>query len=190
MKFRNRKNECVITADGRELWVSRSVAVVVCVVLVVKHHPYILINRRGIGVPDFQGYWNLPCGYLDYDENTSQAAMREVWEECGVNLFTILPEAEASYFDTPWDVNSEPNFSKQNVTIHHGLVATRNELPPVSNAYNEPNETMDIRWQPLDKIKELEFAFNHHLRIAKFVDHVKTTAGLDFSEYLGAASHP
>lgn len=189
MKFNNRRNECIHTTDGRELWLSRSVAVVVCVLVVVRQQPYILINRRGIGVPDFQGYWNLPCGYLDYDENTSQAGVREVWEECGVNLLELMPVASVAFFDMPWDVNSEPTFAKQNVTIHHGLVIERAALPALTNANNEPNETMEIRWQPLDQIHELEFAFNHGARIVKFVTHVQAVAGLDYRQYLPVNPH-
>lgn len=189
MKFNNRQNECIRTTDGRELWLSRSVAVVACVLAVVGQRPYILINQRGTGVPDFQGYWNLPCGYLDYDENTSQAAVREVWEECGVNLLEVLPAASVAFFDSPWDVNSEPTFAKQNVTIHHGLVIEPAALPALSNANNEPNETMEIRWQPLERIHELEFAFNHGARIVKFIGHVQTVAGLDYRQHLPLNFH-
>lgn len=178
MKFTNRANECVTTTDGRQIWVSRSVAVAVSIVLVYERQPYILVNQRGTGVPDFQGYWNLPCGYLDYDETTEEAAVREVWEECGVNARLLLENCEAEFFSQPWDISSVPTSEKQNVTVHHGLYARVNELPELSNAYNEPNETADIRWLPLADVDSLKYAFNHRARIDKYIAHLEKVAGI------------
>ena len=178
MKFKNRANECVTTSDGREIWVSRSVTVVVCIVLVCEGQPYILVNQRGTGVPDFAGYWNLPCGYLDYDENTTEAAMREVWEECGVNSLELLKVADCEFFSQPWDFSSEPIGTRQNVSIHHGLHAQVAQLPEVSNAHNEPNETADILWLPLSQVDTLEFAFNHRVRIDKYLKHLARVADI------------
>ena len=181
MKFNNRRNECVTTVDGREIWISRSVTTAVCILLEWEGRPYILVNQRGTGVPDFAGYWNLPCGYLDYDETTAQAAMREVWEECGVNSLTLLESAICEFFSHPWDISSTPVDKRQNVTIHHGLYAKVDQLPVVSNANNEPNETADIRWLPLSEVDTLSFAFNHRVRIDKFLAHLETVASVLFS---------
>lgn len=178
MKFSNRPNECVTTTDGRSIWVSRSVAVAVCVLLVCQRRAYILVNQRGPGLPDFQGYWNLPCGYLDYDETTEQAAVREVWEECGVNAEHLLTVASAEFFSKPWDVSSTPSGEKQNVTIHHGLCAEVEQLPPLSDAYNEPGETSDIRWLPLTEVDSLQYAFNHRARIDEFLAHIEQVVDL------------
>lgn len=176
MKFNNRLNECVTTTDGRQIWVSRSVAVAVTVIVTCEGVPYVLVNQRGAGVPDFQGYWNLVCGYLDYDETTEQAAIREVWEECGVNALDLLEYSRAEFFSKPWDVGSNPSGEKQNVTIHHGLFAELERLPTLSNANNEPQETADIRWLPLSQVDTLEYAFNHRARIDKFLSHLREVA--------------
>ncbi len=181
MKFKNRPNECVKTVDGREVWLSRSVAVTVCVLLECQGQPYILVNQRGPGMPDYPGYWNLPCGYLDYDETTAEAAVREVWEECGVNTLTLLPQATVAFFDQPWDVSSTPGDNRQNVTIHHGLHARVGELPAVSIEHCEPNETAEVRWLPLAEVGSLTYAFHHRERIAKFLDHLAQTAGIRYA---------
>lgn len=34
----------------------------------------------------FRGCWNLPAGYVEYDENPAQTAIREVFEECGLHV--------------------------------------------------------------------------------------------------------
>jgi 8-oxo-dGTP pyrophosphatase MutT (NUDIX family) len=180
MKFNNRANECVTTVDGRQIWVSRSVAVAVSIILVCERSPYILVNQRGPGVPDFQGYWNLPCGYLDYDETTSEAAVREVWEECGVNALELLNHADCEFFSKPWDISSTPSNERQNVTVHHGLHGRVHTLPTLSNANNEPNETTDIRWLPLAQVDSLQYAFNHRTRIDKYMRHLEQVAGIQY----------
>ena len=67
-------------------WFSRSVAVATAVILQDNEQWYILAGQRGTGTPDYQGYWNLPCGYLDYNEDAKTAAAREVFEETGIKL--------------------------------------------------------------------------------------------------------
>ncbi len=181
MKFKNRHNECIETKDGRLIWLSRSVAVAVSVMVLVEKEPHILVNLRGTGVPDAQGLWNLPCGYLDYDETTAEAAIREVWEECGVNLLQLQEGATVEFLSKPWDINSEPTNSKQNVTVHHGLLTELPQLPSVSNVNNEPNETADIRWLPLDEVQQLAFAFNHQGRIRKYIEHLAVCTEFDFT---------
>jgi len=34
----------------------------------------------------FQGSWNLPAGYVEYDEDPAQTAVREALEECGLHV--------------------------------------------------------------------------------------------------------
>jgi 8-oxo-dGTP pyrophosphatase MutT (NUDIX family) len=181
MIFKNRPNECVTTTDGRQIWVSRSVTVAVSIILACEGQPYILVNQRGTGVPDFSGYWNLPCGYLDYNETTSEAAIREVWEECGVNTLELLTDADIEFFSQPWDISSVPTDNRQNVTIHHGLHAQVAQLPPLSNANNEPNETADILWLPLSQVDTLQFAFNHRVRIDKFLRHLERVGRIHYA---------
>lgn len=184
MKFFNRPNACATLSDGQDIWLARDIAVAFTIVFIHQKVPYVLINKRGPGVPNFQGFWNLPCGYLDYDETIPEGAIREVWEECGVNITPFIKTGEIQYVETPWAINSTPNGSKQNVTIHHGLLATVNELPEVSNANNEPNETSDICWLPLSKLYTLEFAFDHQQRIQQFVTVLDGQSTFNFCEHL------
>lgn len=172
MKFNNRPNECVELADGRLVWMSRSIAVSSCLLVICDGQAYVLVNLRGAGSPDFQGCWNLPCGYLDYDESTAEAARREVWEECGVDVAQIAEYAVIQYFDQPWEIGSKPRDDKQVVGIHHGLYANLQQLPRVTTAYCEPNEVADVRWLPLDQLNSLTFAFHHEQRIVNFVQRV------------------
>lgn len=44
----------------------------------------ILLARRGI--EPRKGFWNLPCGFLEFDETIEDGAKREVLEETGLEV--------------------------------------------------------------------------------------------------------
>ena len=170
----------------KKYWISRSVAV--CPIVVVwKHfnnewHYYVLINKRGQGTPDFQGCWNFPCGYLDWDETTSQACSREVLEECRV----YIPE-HLFKFDSIEDDPIKSN--RQNITIIKiANISYDNYLdllnaPRMNNdsleALGEVNEVEMIELMELtpDNIEGREWAFNHQEicrdLYAEFVNNIR-----------------
>lgn len=148
-----------VKIDGKEYWISRSVAV--AAFLFIKdedNNLCVLANKRGPGTPDFQGYWNCPCGYLDFNETALEAVYREVLEETGV----VCPEHM-----TLCGVDSDPNANHQNVTIRYcGLISnlTYNE-----RAGGEENEVSDIQWIKVDSINDYNWAFNHDKIIWKII---------------------
>jgi 8-oxo-dGTP pyrophosphatase MutT (NUDIX family) len=173
MKFNNRENECVKLPNGKEVWLSRAVAVVGTVCLIKDEVPFFLISQRGSGAADNQGLWNLPCGYLDWDETTGEAFIREVWEECGVNAKLLIEDKNImriNFVETPWDINSNTSENRQNVCIHHGLIGMVNELPtPEIKNEVEENEVADVAWVSIFDISKYEYAFSHEERIQKFI---------------------
>lgn len=176
MKFNNRDNEEITLPDGRTIWISRSSTVVITLWCLVNKTPYLLIGQRGETCPDEIGKWNLPCGYLDWDETLSEAAEREVWEETGVDLRSIQRNEVAiviSLMDQPWMVNSHISGrkgSKQNVSHHYALVYKADELPATSMDYCEPGEVADIKWIKTDEIDDYDYAFQHSRVIREFLE--------------------
>ena len=71
---------------GETVWVHRSIAVAGFIFCKINDEWCVLANQRGEGAPDFQGYWNCPCGYLDFDETLAEACSREIYEETGVKI--------------------------------------------------------------------------------------------------------
>ena len=150
------KNQPCYNADGEFLgWFSRSVAATIMVVAKDREgNRYVLASERGPGAADFQGYWNMPCGYLDFNETVAEAACRECYEETGIK---VKPD-EAKFFD----FNSEPSANRQNVTFR--FLATLKE--PIedltfSKENNEEDEVGMIEWVPFDGFEGKKWAFGH-----------------------------
>lgn len=178
---------------GEKHWISRSVAVLAMVFVEAedngpkeitrpdispnyvrpnydyKKEVYVLANKRGKNCPNFVGYWNMPCGYLDYDETLQQACTREVMEENGVY---ISPQK--------WklrSINDDPNESpRQNVTVRYSVTLTKEEFKKaktigatLQDKYKgEYKEVEERGLVSLDKIDSKPWAFNHKKLIEKY----------------------
>jgi len=187
MKFNNKPNTVHKIGD-KSIWESRSVAVN-CVIVATSPdyttEPFVLISQRGTGAADFNGLWNVPAGYLDYDETTSEAMVREVWEETNINLYSILNMKEDNknyvvhdYITNEWGTNSDITNNRQNVSFRFGIYFVMDDFINkinLSSKNSEPNEVADIKWIPLSKVDDYEFAFGHDNLIKtfvrKYVDH-------------------
>lgn len=166
MKFNNKKNECVTTTEGKEIWVSRSVAVTLTCIALYKGEFYVLISKRGPDCPDNVGKWCLPCGYLDWNETGVEAVMREAWEEVGLDLSPWIYDDEQ-----PWYVNTDPSENRQNISLRYGMFINigYEELPVlIPNNEGEGREVDDAIWMPIRDIDSYDFAFNHCQSIKDF----------------------
>jgi ADP-ribose pyrophosphatase YjhB (NUDIX family) len=174
--FTNVPNELVTTTDGRQVYLSRSVAVTLVLVHMDTNGFFkIAIEKRG-NKPglDKQGFWCLPCGYLDFNETGTQAVKREVWEEIGIDLETLslfsITNSRVSLVQPYW-VKTDPKENRQNVVLHYGLVFVKMEPPTlIPNNYCEPNEVADAVWASYSDIllDKYEFAFDHKKIIQDF----------------------
>lgn len=63
---------------GTTLWSGRYCAVSAFIFCYINDEWHILANKRGSGTPDYQGYWNCPCGFLEADESAKEGCAREV----------------------------------------------------------------------------------------------------------------
>jgi ADP-ribose pyrophosphatase YjhB (NUDIX family) len=163
--FNNRDNECLTLPDGRIVWVSRASTVVVNVWCFVDEVPYLLLSQRGESTPNEQLKWNLPCGYLDWDETLTDAAEREVFEETGLDLRAIQQQPENvldNQLDQPWKVRSGyQGSSKQNISHHYAFIFKADTLPKLCADYCEPGEVADNRWVSIADFGHYDYAFRH-----------------------------
>ena len=151
-----------IKIDNKEYWISRAIAVV-GFIFCYDGELLILANKRGSGTPDFQGYWNCPCGYLDFDETTTEACSREIAEE--TNLY-INPKSLVLH-----SVNDDPKADKrQNVTFRYYNFGDKFYKSRTIYAKGaEENEVEDVAWIPISKLDDYKWAFNHENLIRQIV---------------------
>lgn len=161
-------NNFSIEHEGKIYWVSRSMAVVCFVFAYIDGRWCVLANQRGEGTPDFQGYWNAPCGYLDYNETLEQAAIREVYEETGVKL------TEAKFLG----YEDSPSANRQNVTFRFYSIIHNAQPSNISLSTEalggEENEVASVSWIPVSNIKDFKWAFNHNY----LINEIASTLGL------------
>lgn len=154
-----------ITKDGKEYWIARNVAVVSFIFTKSNGEWYILANKRGKGTPDFQGCWNCPCGYLDFDETLTQACARETREECGIivrpNEFKFV-----SIEDSPITSGA-----LQNVTARHYAIIENDREIGKKFTGGEDNEVDEVTWIPVKNVFSYKWAFNHDYRILEIFEN-------------------
>jgi len=150
-----------IISDGKVYWISRHLAVAVFIYTRKNGKTYILANQRGPGVPDFQGFWNCPCGYLDFDETLNEAAARELKEETGYN---IKHERLEMFY-----INSDPDSNKQNVTVRFKALVASLQTENLTMKYSEKNEVQCIKWIDINELNKYKWAFNHDKIIKEWI---------------------
>ncbi len=169
MNFKNRHN-LSHNVGGKVVWESRSVAVNCVVVAGSIIKPYVLLGKRGKGVPDGIGLFNVPSGYLDWDESGTEAVYREVWEETGL----YLPDQKIIINNllNPWYVNTQPDENRQNISLRYGCVIglIGNELPLLTSENSEPEEIEELSWVPVSELSQYKYAFKHDIVIKQYLN--------------------
>ena len=159
------ENFVIPCQNVRTLYDGRYTCVAGFIYAVIAGRYCVLANLRGDGAPDFRGFWNCPCGYLERGENSVQGVCRETLEETTV----FVPENKVKILNTQTEP-SECNHG--NVTIHH--TAYMGRMPRLNylggNGLNggEENEVADIQWIPLRKVRDKSWAFGHEKLIYKY----------------------
>ena len=162
-EFKNRENARHTLPDGRIVWESRSCAVSCIVEAFMGGERYVALGRRGPKTPDpeFRGKFGLVCGYVDWDENTFGSALREIWEELGLNV----SDPEKWQFERqPYYVSSDPSppNHRQNITLRYFFTIACDELPELSAANSEDGEIAELAWIPTSDALNLNLAFRHN----------------------------
>ena len=172
-KIMSRENRMIKGENGEELWISRSV-VVICVVARITddNKIEILVEKRGPLV-SATGRWCFPCGYLDYDEDLTDAVIREVQEETGYTL----ERKDVKFID----INSKPEGKKQNVGIRH-IAFIDNDKKQISDFELDTNEVTELKWVEIgesvgnifnidvNKLDCVKWAFNHKSLIIHIIN--------------------
>ena len=175
MEFNNKPNKSIIHEDST-YWISRSPAITSYIVAKIDDKFYLLIGKRGQGSADYKGLWNIPSGYLDWNEDGTGAFFRETWEETGVNCNDLLNNYNVIYksVDAPWFVDTNPNSHLQNITLHYTIIfdATDKSLPKLTTENSEPDEVENLMWVNVEDLSKIHFAFDHKDRCEHFKNEI------------------
>lgn len=146
---------------GRFLgWFSRSMAVAVFIYCKDKNGIWhVLASERGKGTPDFQGYWNCVCGYVERDTTIAENCVKEVKEELGIDI----NKNDLTFIG----FEDSPKANHQNVTFRYAVILNSKTIDnfSFSHKWNEKDEVGEIKWVALNDINKYQWAFRHEKRI-------------------------
>lgn len=147
----SRENELITLADGRRVAIDRSVGVVMLCYTIASDNIYILVNKRGTKTSEFKSKWNLPSGYINWDESGEEAAVRETFEETGIDIpVEWVKEVEHS---------TSPKENRQNIIFRYA-VQVSNDYMNKSLTTQDSEEVDNIKWINFNELDTVEWAFN------------------------------
>ena len=134
--------------NGQKLWYSRSLAVNLLAHTVFNGKIRILANKRGEGAEFNKHLWNLPGGFVDFNETAEQAACRETLEETG---YIINPQ-DISLVDL--DTNPKNSWRQTMVAKFNIALEQAPERDPNFSLVNTNGEVEAVKWITLDEIDD------------------------------------
>ena len=122
---------------------------------------------------DKPGRWCAPSGYLDWNESSWDAVVREVYEETSLYLPKYENVKLTDNDKQPFFVNTDPKENRQNVALNYCVIYDfKNGLPNEIEKYQN-KEISQIKWVPLEYIIKYQLVFNHEERIKMAVEKFK-----------------
>ena len=153
------KNFPVTTNKNETFWISRSCTTECIIFNCMNDEWFVLANKRGRGCINNIGLWNVPAGYLEYDETLEECAIRETFEETGVKI----SKKQLNLFEV--DSTCDDKLNSQNVIIAYWV--NINGAAILTNENSDPDEVEEIKWIPVVKINDYKWISNKHLNRIK-----------------------
>ena len=141
-----------IERNGKQYWVARSSTISLYVFCKDKNDEWnVLVSQRGKKM-QYGGKWNVVAGFLDYGETLEDAAVRECYEECGINI------------KGQKIVNCGTNSSELYGAVNHKfacfLNGTTTQYPPsmehCEGYGTDEQEVQNVTWIPISEIDKLD----------------------------------
>jgi len=170
--FKNRPNALHKLPDGRELWESRSPAVVGVVLGIVNDSIFVLAEKRSATMTDAPNKWAVPSGYMDWDEDGFESLIRELYEETS---FYVPKFANKLIFDNdeqPFYVQTSPTENRQNIALNYCFIYDfSGGLPKYVEKFKD-KEIAEIKWIEISEVVsgKYQWAFEHDKRIEMAVE--------------------
>lgn len=166
LEFHNTENKCIVQ-DGKEYWISRSVAVVGTIIAKVGDEFMVLSEKRSMKM-DMPGYQSLVCGYMDWDENGYEAVRREAYEETGLDLESLHHDLIFDNDKSPYFVKTDPGENRQNITLNYIFVydfGSDGHYAMLDTEKFTSDEVDIVEWVNVNDLTNYTWAFEHEERI-------------------------
>lgn len=124
---------------------------------IVEYKGKILLAKRGI--EPRKNFWNLPCGFLEMNENVEDGAVREVYEETGIQvkitkLQTVYNVVHSGQVYLIFSANANnSNFKKTFETLESKFFSPK-EIPWDKIAFSANTFALKKYLEPDSKVQE------------------------------------
>ena len=134
--------------EGEKLWYSRSLAIALYLFTRdADGEMYVLANKRGSGCEYNKGVWNVPGGFIDFDETALECAERECFEETGVKV-NLTDVMKPNYvMSSLYELDTKPHGRQTMVAVYTALAPfeyVKNQK--LTSEHSEEEEVEDVRW--------------------------------------------
>lgn len=119
---------------------------------------YILVQTRKKNNGDgMDGLLEIPAGKIREYENIFEALKREVWEETGLQITSILGEDESRFLDVEGKktIVFSPYCVTQNLSDAYSIILSTFLCEAEGELLERTNETENIRWMKREELKEI-----------------------------------
>lgn len=153
--------------NGEKLWYSRSLACNIGVFRINNDEYEVLACKRGQGCEFNKGLWNIPGGFIDFNENAAQCAVRELFEETGVKI-----SKKQVFFN---HLSTNPRGVRQTMNASHYAFFDKEETLNwvFTTEFSENEETEEIKWIPMSELKNYKWTNNQTSLINSMCEKIK-----------------
>jgi len=109
---------------------------------VILHEGRLLLVKRG--VEPGKGKWSIPGGVVELGERVRDAVVREVKEECGLDIEVVV--------DRPMDV-MDSMVMGENQRLRYHYVLLQFLARPKGGTLKPASDVLEARWVPLEEVE-------------------------------------
>jgi len=109
---------------------------------VIMHEGKLLLVKRG--VEPAKGKWSIPGGVVELGEGVREAVIREVREECGLDVEIVM--------DTPMDV-MDSLVTDEDGRLKYHYVLLQFLARPRGGTLKPASDVLEARWVPLEEVE-------------------------------------
>lgn len=121
----------------------------------INNETYILLQERWKGIPEEDGLLEFPAGKIRAFESITDALIREVKEECGLDIIDIDSGKKDSFTAKNYNVQSfTPYYSVQNTAGNYPIMMDVFLCEAKGKLLTSSNESKNINWYNILEVKK------------------------------------